>query len=103
MKAVKRDAKKNQTPDLHIPFKRSKGGIRLTLKVQPGSPKKGIEGVSGDALVVKLTSQPRGGLANEQLVELLSEELHVRKSLINIIKGHKSRHKVIEINGIEKL
>jgi uncharacterized protein (TIGR00251 family) len=103
MKGVKGIVQKNQTSVLNIQFKRSKGGILLTLKVRPGSPKKGIEGVSGDTLMVKLTSEPRGGIANEQLIDLLSEELHIRKSLINIIKGHKSRHKVIEISGIEKL
>jgi uncharacterized protein (TIGR00251 family) len=102
MKGVNRAVQKNQTCALNIPFKKSKGGILLTVKVQPGSSKKGIEGVSGDTLMVKLTSQPRDGAANEQLIELLSEELGIRKSLINIIKGHKSRHKVVEIKGSKK-
>ena len=94
---------RNQTRLLDIPFKKSKSGILLTLKVQPGSSKKEVEGVSGDTLIVKLNSRPLDGKANEQLVELLSEELNIRKSLISIIRGHKSRRKVVEIRGIEKI
>ena len=88
---------------MRIPFRKSKDGIVLAVRVQPRSSKRGIEGVSGDTLKVKLTAPPHEGAANEQLIELLSEELGVRKGSIQIIKGSGSRNKVIKIRGLETL
>lgn len=85
---------------MQIPFKKSKNGITISVKVQPRSSSRGIEGVQGDNVKVRLTSPPVDNAANEQLIEVLSEELGVRKSSISIIKGMSSRQKVIEIKGV---
>lgn len=52
-----------------------------------------------DCLKVYLTKPAQDGLANTQLIALLSEYLKVKKYQIKIIKGHKSRDKLIEINA----
>ena len=52
-----------------------------------------------DILKVYLTKPAQEGLANSQLIELLSEYLRVRKYQIKIVKGLKSRDKLIEINA----
>jgi len=88
---------------MQIPFKKTKNGISIQVKVQPRSSRKGIEGVAGDTVKVYLTSPPAEGAANEQLIEVLSEGLGVKKSAIHIIKGLSSRHKLIEIKGVEKI
>jgi uncharacterized protein len=88
---------------MRIPFHTTKDGILLTVRVQPRSSRRGIEGISGDIMKVKLTAPPHEGAANEQLIELLSEELGIRKSSMRIIRGHGSRNKVVEIRGIETL
>jgi hypothetical protein len=88
---------------MQIPYKKSKAGITIEVKVQPRSSKKGIEGVAGDVLKVKLTAPPAGGAANEQLIEVLSEVLGVKKTSIRIIKGLTSRSKVVEIAGVDRL
>lgn len=49
-------------------------------------------------LKVYLTQPANNGLANHQLINLLSEYLHIKKYQIEIIKGHKSRDKLIEID-----
>ena len=85
---------------MKIPYKRTKDGITLTVKVQPRSSKTGLE-VEGDTLKVRLTSPPVDGAANEQLIEILSGALKVKKSSLRIIKGLTSRYKVIEIKGME--
>ena len=51
----------------------------------------------GPALKVKLTSLPRDGRANEELIEYLSVFFHVRKSDIKIVRGEKVRKKVIAL------
>ncbi len=45
-----------------------------------------------------LTKPAQDNLANEQLIKLLSEFFNVRKYQVKIIKGHKSREKIIEIS-----
>ena len=86
-----------------IPFRKTKNGITVNIRVQPRSSRKGIDGVSDGILKVKLTSPPVGGAANKQLIEVLSEELGVKKSSVSIIKGQSSRDKVVEIKGVENV
>lgn len=88
---------------MEIPFKRTKGGITIEVKVAPRSSRAEIQEVRGNELRVKLTSPPVGGEANRQLVELLSKKLGVTKSSIRIVKGETSRNKVIKIEGIESI
>ncbi|MDD2927999.1 MAG: DUF167 domain-containing protein [Candidatus Omnitrophica bacterium] len=47
---------------------------------------------------VYLTKPAQDGLANEQLIELLSEYLKTKKYKVRIIQGHKSRNKLVEIS-----
>lgn len=88
---------------MEIPFKKTKDSITINVRVQPRSSRKGISGVSGETLKVRLTSPPVDNAANEQLIELLSEELGVKKSAISIIRGQSSRDKVVEIRGFAGL
>jgi hypothetical protein len=48
---------------------------------------------------VYLTAPAQDGLANRQLADLLSDYLKIKKYRIEIIKGHKSRDKLIKINA----
>jgi len=52
---------------------------------------------AGSELKIKLTSSPRDGRANEELIEYLSECFHVKKSDIKIIRGEKEKRKVIAL------
>lgn len=47
---------------------------------------------------VYLTKPAQDGLANAQLIGLLSEHLKIKKYQIKIIKGDKSRNKLVEIS-----
>ncbi len=47
---------------------------------------------------VYLTKPAQEGRANEQLVGILSEHLKIKKYQIKIIKGDKSRNKLVEIS-----
>ncbi len=49
-------------------------------------------------LKVYLTKPAQDNLANTQLIELLSKHLKVKKYQLKIIKGEKSRDKLVEIN-----
>ena len=86
-----------------IPFTRTRDGIRIEVKVEPRSSKKGLAGVLGNKLKVKLTSPPVDGAANEQLIEVLAEAFGIKKSAITIIRGQSSKNKVVELSGISSI
>jgi uncharacterized protein (TIGR00251 family) len=88
---------------MDIPFQKSKKGVTLKIKVEPRSSRKGISGVVGDAIKIKLNAPPVGGAANEELIEVLSEELGIKKSSIKILRGMSSRNKVVEIEGVTSI
>ena len=85
---------------MDIPFRKSKNGVLINVRVQPRSSKKSIEEkVEGDVVRVKLTAPPADGAANAQLIEVLSKALQIRKSAISIVKGQASRDKVVEVRA----
>ncbi|MDD2702426.1 MAG: DUF167 domain-containing protein [Candidatus Omnitrophica bacterium] len=69
----------------------------LHIRVVPKSSRTAVKEDNG-GWKVYLTRPARDGLANEQLVEVLSGYLKVKKYLIRIIKGEKSRNKIIEVD-----
>ena len=48
-------------------------------------------------LKIYLTAVPVDGKANKELIKLLAEKLGVSKSRIEIIKGEKSKEKVVKV------
>ncbi|HSB32437.1 MAG TPA: DUF167 domain-containing protein [Candidatus Sulfobium mesophilum] len=88
---------------MNIPFKKTKEGILIEVKVDPRSSRKGVSGIMDNILKVKLTAPPVEGEANEQLIEVISELTGVRKSDIRIVRGLSSRRKVVEIRGVEAI
>jgi uncharacterized protein (TIGR00251 family) len=88
---------------MKVPYKKTEKGITVRVKVRPRSSRKGIGGVAGGVVKVYLTSPPVDGAANEQLIEVLSKELKVRKGAVRILKGLSSRDKIVAIDGVEEL
>ena len=70
--------------------------MRVKVRVKPGSKRVKVERV-GDTLVVSVKSPAREGKANAELSEVLAEYYGVPKSRVRIIRGHRSRDKVVEI------
>ena len=68
----------------------------LEIKVVPGAKKNLLKEEAG-GVKVYLTAPPVDGKANEALVDFLAEHYGIRSSRIEIIKGLKSRNKVINI------
>ena len=76
--------------------------IRIEVKVQPRSSKNQVAGEQDGALKIKLTAPPVDGEANQALIKYLSTWLKIPKKNITILKGETARHKLIEIQGIDK-
>ena len=71
----------------------------ITLKVylQPKASKNEIVGPYRDGLKVRVTAAPVEGRANEALLRFLAKEFGVPPSSIEIVRGHRSREKIIRI------
>ncbi|NIO68397.1 MAG: YggU family protein [Anaerolineae bacterium] len=76
-------------------------GAAFPVRVIPRASRNEIEGVTGNALKVRVTAPPVEGAANKALIELLAERLKIRKSQIEIVAGQTSRHKMISVVGLQ--
>lgn len=56
-----------------------------------------IEKISDNEFKVRITSAPVENKANLAVIKILSKELKIPKTLIQIAKGAKSKNKIIEI------
>ncbi len=71
--------------------------MKIEVKVVSNAKKIKIEKLGAHKFKVYLTQKPQNNKANEQLLEILSEFLNIKKSNIKILKGLCSRQKLIEI------
>jgi uncharacterized protein (TIGR00251 family) len=78
-----------------------KDGVRLAIKVQPRASRTEIGGPVGDELKIKVAAPPVDSAANDTLVRFLAEKLDCPRSSIQLVRGHTSRHKVIEIRELQ--
>ena len=77
--------------------------MRIRVRVKPRAKEERIEGLSPDGtLVVRVAAPPERGKANERLVRMLAEALGVARSDVRVVAGHKSRDKVVEVEGVGK-
>jgi hypothetical protein len=82
-----------------LDIEKTDDGVIFKVKVQPGAAKNEIVGVQGDALKIKTNAPPVNGKANKALINFLAKELGVRTSEVEIISGHTSRIKKINVIG----
>lgn len=72
---------------------------RYSVHAKPGSSKGPLVVVGDDGmLAVFLTARAEDGAANEALIGALANHFGVRKSEVTIVRGHTSRHKIVEID-----
>ncbi|MCX8093555.1 MAG: DUF167 domain-containing protein [Candidatus Goldbacteria bacterium] len=83
-------------------FDNKNENIILKIRVIPNSKENCIKEIIGDTLKIKINAPPKENKANNELICFLAEVLHIKKSDIEIIKGLKSREKLIEIKNINK-
>jgi hypothetical protein len=60
-----------------------------------------VLGLEGDVLRARVTAAPVEGRANEALLRLLAEALSVPRSSLRIVRGQRSREKVVAVDGLD--
>lgn len=79
-------------------------GVVIQVKVIPGSSRSEIsEILDNGQLKIKLNSPPIEGKANKECIKLLSKELKLPKSSIEIVSGDKSRNKIVFLKATKDI
>jgi len=73
--------------------------MRYSIFVKPGS-KKGplVEADVDGSLIVYVRDRAVEGKANIAVCELIAKHFGVSKTSVTVVRGHASRHKIIEVN-----
>jgi uncharacterized protein (TIGR00251 family) len=74
--------------------------LELNLKVTPKSSRSKIEVCADGLIKVWVTAAPTDGQANEAVIELLAKSLGIAKSKVQIVRGHASREKRVQVLGM---
>ena len=69
----------------------------MSVKVQPRASVNEVAGVQGEELRIRLTAPPVDDAANSELVVFLARVLGCPRRQIELVRGHRSRHKVVRI------
>jgi uncharacterized protein (TIGR00251 family) len=73
--------------------------VILKVYLQPKASKNEIVGPYRDGIKVRVTAAPVEGRANEVLLKFLAKEFGVTPSSVEIVKGLRSREKLIKISA----
>ena len=71
---------------------------KIWVMVKPLAKHENVTVESDGALLVSVKAPASEGKANRRLIELLAEYFHSAKSNIRILRGQKSRRKLIEVD-----
>ena len=72
----------------------------LELKTIPNAPRNEVAGWLGAALKVKVHAPALDGRANDALLEFLADRLGLPRRAVALVRGEKSRHKLVRIDGL---
>ncbi len=79
----------------------SEKGTFLRVIVKPNSKKKELIAEKNPySIIINLAGPAKEGKANTELVKRLSKLLKISTSSIKLVSGHKSREKILLIDGL---
>lgn len=73
----------------------------IAVRVIPRSPRTRVDGMRGDAFLIRLAAPPVEGAANDALVAFLAEHLDLPRRNIRIVSGDTSRDKRVAISSLD--
>jgi uncharacterized protein (TIGR00251 family) len=73
----------------------------IRVHLTPHSARDEVLGFEGEVLRARVTAPPVEGRANEALLRLLSDALGVPKSSLRMVRGQRSREKLVAIEGLD--
>lgn len=74
---------------------------KLSIRVIPNASTSEVAGRDGQTWKIRLAAPAIEGKANEALIRFLADALDVAPSMIEILKGHGSKTKIVDVPLIE--
>jgi len=75
--------------------------VRIAVRLTPRGGADRIDGARDGVLRVRVAAPPVDGAANNALVLLLADELHVPRGAVRLVAGTAARTKVVEVDGAD--
>jgi hypothetical protein len=73
---------------------------RITARLRPRGSRDELAGMRDGVLQAKVTAAPVDGKANAALCRLIAKRLGVARSRVGVIRGEKSREKLVRVEGV---
>jgi uncharacterized protein len=74
---------------------------RIEVRLRPGAPKDELLGFRDGVLQARVCAPPVDGRANRALCKLVARRLSIAPSKVTIVRGERSRDKLIEVAGTD--
>jgi uncharacterized protein (TIGR00251 family) len=78
----------------------SEKNISLKVKVQPRSRQQQVQKIGEGEYAVRVLSPPSEGKANKEVIAVLASHFHLPPSRVKILKGKKSRQKIVILENV---
>ena len=75
--------------------------VHLTVLAKPRASRSRVVRCEGLQVDVALAAPPADGAANAELIELLARALALPKSALRLALGKSSKHKLVEVTGVD--
>ncbi len=75
--------------------------MQLNVRVYPKASRNAVKRSDDGSLKVWVTAAPVDGRANEAVVNLLADRLDISKSSVRILRGHRTRTKIVQFEGLK--
>ena len=74
----------------------------ISIRVQPRARSDALAALRAGVLIVRVMAPPLDGRANDAVCRLLARALGVRASDVTILRGERTRDKVVAIDGVDQ-
>lgn len=74
----------------------------ISVRVRASARQDELVGMRDGILLIRVSAPALEGRANESVRRVLAKHLGVPKSSVTIVRGHRSREKVIQIDGLDQ-
>jgi uncharacterized protein len=75
--------------------------VRIPVRVQASARHEELVGIRDGVLIVRVAAPAIEGRANKSLCRLVAKRLRVPSSSVAIVRGQRSRDKLIQIDGLD--
>ena len=76
------------------------GAVAIAVKVQPRAGRNAVGKAEGAELRMQVAAPPVDDAANEALLRFLARCLDCPRAALRLLRGQRSRHKVVEVRGL---